>query len=91
MPTIAATGEAGRTSFVTFLFEQNFEKIPHCMDEPGKGMEWQIAPEYREDFIKKSILPSTKKLRRRLDTPDPNSPAGLVDGPKVQAYESEDI
>lgn len=57
---------------------KNFEKIPRRTDEPGKGMKWQIVPEYREEFMKKSILPSTKKLTRRLDTSGPNSPAGPI-------------
>lgn len=55
---------------------KNFEKIPRRTDEPGKGMKWQIVPEYRDEFLKKSIMPAGKKLPRRLDTSGPNSPAG---------------
>lgn len=40
-----------------------FRKVPRRADEPGKGMKWQISPEYREELIEK-----TKKqgLHRRI-------------------------
>src|SRR5271169_1600622 len=30
-----------------------FQKVPRRTDEPGKGMKWQIAPEYRQEYWKK--------------------------------------
>lgn len=30
-----------------------FQKVPRRTDEPGKGMKWQIAAEYREEYRKK--------------------------------------
>lgn len=30
-----------------------FQKVPRRTDEPGKGMKWQIAPEFREEYWKK--------------------------------------
>ncbi|KAJ5384486.1 Winged helix-turn-helix transcription repressor DNA-binding [Penicillium concentricum] len=30
-----------------------FQKVPRRTDEPGKGMKWQIAVEYREEYRKK--------------------------------------
>ncbi|KAJ5774017.1 Winged helix-turn-helix transcription repressor DNA-binding [Penicillium paradoxum] len=30
-----------------------FQKVPRRTDEPGKGMKWQIAIEYREEYRKK--------------------------------------
>ncbi|CAP94267.1 transcription factor [Penicillium rubens] len=30
-----------------------FQKVPRRTDEPGKGMKWQIAEEYREEYRKK--------------------------------------
>lgn len=32
-----------------------FQKVPRRTDEPGKGMKWQIAPEYREEYWKKQL------------------------------------
>jgi forkhead protein FKH len=30
-----------------------FQKVPRRTDEPGKGMKWQIAPEFRQEYLKK--------------------------------------
>ncbi|KAK5071238.1 transcription factor [Lithohypha guttulata] len=30
-----------------------FQKVPRRTDEPGKGMKWQIALEYRQEYLKK--------------------------------------
>lgn len=40
-----------------------FRKVPRRADEPGKGMKWQVSPEYREELIER-----TKKqgLHRRI-------------------------
>ncbi|KAJ9609153.1 transcription factor [Cladophialophora chaetospira] len=32
-----------------------FQKVPRRTDEPGKGMKWQIAPEYRQEYWKKQV------------------------------------
>ncbi|KAJ5551071.1 hypothetical protein N7535_000987 [Penicillium sp. DV-2018c] len=32
-----------------------FQKVPRRTDEPGKGMKWQIAAEYREEYRKKQM------------------------------------
>jgi len=69
---------------------KNFEKIPRRTDEPGKGMKWQIVPEFREEFLKKSIVPAGKKLPRRLDTSGPNSPAGPIN-PAAQTERLQNI
>ncbi|KAK7204118.1 fork head domain-containing protein [Myxozyma melibiosi] len=39
-----------------------FQKVPRATDEPGKGMKWQINPEYRDEYIKKL---QDKELSRR--------------------------
>jgi hypothetical protein len=45
-----------------------FQKVPRRTDEPGKGMKWQIAPEFREEYW--------KKQQRRIGTSsNPSSPA----------------
>lgn len=30
-----------------------FQKVPRRTDEPGKGMKWQVAPEFRNEYLKK--------------------------------------
>ncbi|PLB52807.1 putative forkhead transcription factor Fkh1/2 [Aspergillus steynii IBT 23096] len=45
-----------------------FQKVPRRTDEPGKGMKWQIAPEYREEYYK-------KQLRKGPQSSAPSSPA----------------
>ncbi|KAH0553260.1 hypothetical protein GP486_006590, partial [Trichoglossum hirsutum] len=49
-----------------------FQKIPRRTDEPGKGMKWQIVPEFREEFAKRIKRPSVKGANR---SSAPNSPA----------------
>ncbi|KAL2817032.1 fork head domain-containing protein [Aspergillus cavernicola] len=44
-----------------------FQKVPRRTDEPGKGMKWQIAPEYREEYWK-------KQLRKGTQSSAPSSP-----------------
>ncbi|KAL4735458.1 fork head domain-containing protein [Aspergillus similis] len=45
-----------------------FQKVPRRTDEPGKGMKWQIAAEYREEYWK-------KQLRKGAQSSAPSSPA----------------
>ncbi|KAF9889102.1 transcription factor [Aspergillus nanangensis] len=45
-----------------------FQKVPRRTDEPGKGMKWQIVPEYREEYWK-------KQLRKGAQSSAPSSPA----------------
>ncbi|KAF2817604.1 uncharacterized protein BDZ99DRAFT_513837 [Mytilinidion resinicola] len=53
---------------------KSFEKVARRTDEPGKGMKWRIADEYRDDFVKKTLF-STRKGQARMDSSGPNSPA----------------
>ncbi|EAW09768.1 putative forkhead transcription factor Fkh1/2 [Aspergillus clavatus NRRL 1] len=46
-----------------------FQKVPRRTDEPGKGMKWQIAPEYREEYWKKQLRKGTTQSSA------PSSPA----------------
>ena len=46
-----------------------FQKVPRRTDEPGKGMKWQIAPESRDEFLKKQAP------RKIGHSSAPNSPA----------------
>ncbi|KAK9468126.1 fork head domain-containing protein [Lipomyces arxii] len=39
-----------------------FQKVPRATDEPGKGMKWQINPDYKEEYVKKL---ADKELSRR--------------------------
>lgn len=41
-----------------------FEKVPRRPNEPGKGMKWQIAESYKNDFLKKVENGSLAKVRR---------------------------
>ncbi|KAJ5239935.1 transcriptional regulator family: Forkhead [Penicillium chermesinum] len=45
-----------------------FQKVPRRTDEPGKGMKWQIAAEYREEYRK-------KQMRKGNQSSAPSSPA----------------
>ena len=45
-----------------------FQKVPRRTDEPGKGMKWQIAAEYREEYRK-------KQTRKGTQSSAPSSPA----------------
>ncbi|KAF1816065.1 hypothetical protein P152DRAFT_109705 [Eremomyces bilateralis CBS 781.70] len=51
-----------------------FEKVARRTDEPGKGMKWQIVPEQREEFMKKSLTGNRKGLRP-ISSSGPTSPA----------------
>ena len=44
-----------------------FQKVPRRTDEPGKGMKWQIAPEFRDEY--------RKKQAKRNGGSAPSSPA----------------
>ncbi|RMZ82079.1 hypothetical protein DV737_g2229, partial [Chaetothyriales sp. CBS 132003] len=44
-----------------------FQKVPRRTDEPGKGMKWQIAPEFRSEFYQKQA--------KRNAGSNPSSPA----------------
>ncbi|KAF7121902.1 hypothetical protein CNMCM5793_009456 [Aspergillus hiratsukae] len=46
-----------------------FQKVPRRTDEPGKGMKWQIAAEYREEYWKKQLRKGTTQSSA------PSSPA----------------
>ncbi|RVX70054.1 hypothetical protein B0A52_06226 [Exophiala mesophila] len=48
-----------------------FQKVPRRTDEPGKGMKWQIAPEFRQEYWKKQA--------RRGGGSAPSSPASTKD------------
>ncbi|KAI1617270.1 forkhead box protein J1 [Exophiala viscosa] len=48
-----------------------FQKVPRRTDEPGKGMKWQIAPEFRQEYWKKQA--------RRGAGSAPSSPASGKD------------
>ena len=41
-----------------------FEKVPRRANEPGKGMKWQIADSYKDEFMKKFQNGSLSKVRR---------------------------
>ncbi|CAI5758355.1 unnamed protein product [Candida verbasci] len=41
-----------------------FEKVPRKPNEPGKGMKWQIADSYKEDFLSKINDGSISKTKR---------------------------
>ncbi|KAL6233696.1 hypothetical protein BDW75DRAFT_183355 [Aspergillus navahoensis] len=61
-----------------------FQKVPRRTDEPGKGMKWQIAPEYREEYWK-------KQLRKGAQSSAPSSPATkdpAARGPAASGMES---
>ncbi|EEP82675.1 forkhead box protein C2 [Uncinocarpus reesii 1704] len=45
-----------------------FQKVPRRTDEPGKGMKWQIVPEYREEYW--------KKAHKGTQSSAPSSPIG---------------
>jgi len=49
-----------------------FQKVPRRTDEPGKGMKWQIAPEYRQEYLK-------KMQRKGGASSNPSSPAAVRD------------
>ncbi|KAG5519326.1 hypothetical protein PMAC_001951 [Pneumocystis sp. 'macacae'] len=49
-----------------------FRKVPRRADEPGKGMKWQVSPEYREELIER-----TKKQGLHRRTKSLNSSANI--------------
>jgi hypothetical protein len=61
---------------------KHFEKIPRRTDEPGKGMKWQIVPEFQEEYMKKNFH-ENRRPQRRLNSSGPNSPA-MTMAPGVQ-------
>ena len=65
---------------------KSFEKIPRRTDEPGKGMKWRIVDEFREDFVKKTMIQSYRKQvhANSAGRSGPNSPANLGVGPAAQ-------
>lgn len=42
-----------------------FEKVPRPADKPGKGMKWQITPQFKEEFIRKANLGKLAKKSSR--------------------------
>ncbi|EMR10534.1 hypothetical protein PNEG_01242 [Pneumocystis murina B123] len=54
-----------------------FRKVPRRADEPGKGMKWQITPEYRDELIKRTkkqgMHRKIKSINSTLDTNSLNS------------------
>lgn len=59
---------------------QAFQKVPRRTDEPGKGMKWQIAPDYLEEYTKKiqkgSVSKTNKVLSPNLKSPASNNMKG---------------
>ncbi|KAK6511939.1 transcription factor, variant 2 [Arthrobotrys musiformis] len=53
---------------------QAFQKVPRRTDEPGKGMKWQIAPDFLEEYTKKIQKGSISKTNKVL-SPNLKSPA----------------
>ncbi|KAK6335310.1 transcription factor, variant 2 [Orbilia javanica] len=54
---------------------QAFQKVPRRTDEPGKGMKWQIAPDYLEEYTKKIQRGSISKTNKVLSPNNLKSPA----------------
>ncbi|KTW31497.1 hypothetical protein T552_00139 [Pneumocystis carinii B80] len=54
-----------------------FRKVPRRADEPGKGMKWQVTPEYRDELIKRTkkqgLHRKIKPLNSALNTNSLNS------------------
>ncbi|OAX80078.1 hypothetical protein ACJ72_05592, partial [Emergomyces africanus] len=48
-----------------------FQKVPRRTDEPGKGMKWQIAPEFRQEYWNKQARKGNNQ-----QSSAPSSPAG---------------
>ncbi|KKZ65980.1 hypothetical protein EMCG_08274 [[Emmonsia] crescens] len=48
-----------------------FQKVPRRTDEPGKGMKWQIAPEFRQEYWNKQA-----RKGNNLQSSAPSSPVG---------------
>ncbi|KAK6353722.1 transcription factor [Orbilia blumenaviensis] len=59
---------------------QAFQKVPRRTDEPGKGMKWQIAPDYMEEYTKKiqkvPVGKGNKVLSPNNKSPANNNPKG---------------
>ncbi|KAK6510342.1 transcription factor [Arthrobotrys conoides] len=59
---------------------QAFQKVPRRTDEPGKGMKWQIAPDYLEEYTKKiqkgPVSKTNKVLSPNLKSPTNNHTKG---------------
>ncbi|KAL1955318.1 hypothetical protein VTO42DRAFT_8658 [Malbranchea cinnamomea] len=49
-----------------------FQKVPRRTDEPGKGMKWQVAAEYRQEYLKKA----GRKTNQPSAPPSPVSKEG---------------
>ncbi|PGH11316.1 hypothetical protein AJ79_04932 [Helicocarpus griseus UAMH5409] len=47
-----------------------FQKVPRRTDEPGKGMKWQIAPEFRQEYWNKQARKGNQQSSA------PSSPVG---------------
>ncbi|QSL65409.1 hypothetical protein MERGE_002719 [Pneumocystis wakefieldiae] len=54
-----------------------FRKVPRSANEPGKGMKWQVTPEYREQLMKRTkkqgIHRKIKSINSTLSTDSLNS------------------
>ncbi|OJD13379.1 hypothetical protein AJ78_06168 [Emergomyces pasteurianus Ep9510] len=48
-----------------------FQKVPRRTDEPGKGMKWQIAPEFRQEYWNKQARKGNNQ-----QSSAPSSPVG---------------
>ncbi|TGZ79174.1 hypothetical protein EX30DRAFT_321793, partial [Ascodesmis nigricans] len=55
-----------------------FRKIPRRVDEPGKGMKWELLPEFRDEYIRKLSKASQHKTSRRESLNPINSPTNLT-------------
>ncbi|KAG4302541.1 hypothetical protein PCK1_001125 [Pneumocystis canis] len=51
-----------------------FRKVPRRADEPGKGMKWQVSPEYREELVERTKKQGLyRKIRSINSTANTNS------------------